>query len=133
MSARQLRVATLSAHLSKAPPLRVTAHVVLFFYILTDDLTSAVVLSVCLRAAQGRITYGANEMPAEAGTPFWKLVLKQFDDLLVKILIGAALISFGLALFDGEGAGAFVEPGVIILILVANATVVRRCRLTASA
>ena len=26
--------------------------------------------------------------PATAGTPFWKLVLKQFDDLLVKV--GAA-------------------------------------------
>ena len=62
-------------------------------------------------------------MPAEAGTPFWKLVLKQFDDLLVKILIAAALISFCLGIADGEGAAAFVEPGVIILILVANATV----------
>ena len=62
-------------------------------------------------------------MPAEAGTPFWKLVLKQFDDLLVKILIAAAVISFALGIADGEGAAAFVEPGVIILILVANATV----------
>jgi Ca2+ transporting ATPase len=62
-------------------------------------------------------------MPAEAGTPFWKLVLKQFDDLLVKILIAAAVVSFILGIADGEGATAFVEPGVIILILVANATV----------
>lgn len=48
-----------------------------------------------------------------AGTPFWKLVLKQFDDLLVKILIAAAIVSFVLALINGEtGLTAFLEPSV---------------------
>lgn len=48
-----------------------------------------------------------------AGTPFWKLVLKQFDDLLVKILIAAAIVSFVLALVNGEtGLIAFLEPSV---------------------
>lgn len=47
------------------------------------------------------------------GTSFWKLVLKQFDDLLVKILIAAALVSFVLALVNGEtGLTAFLEPSV---------------------
>lgn len=47
------------------------------------------------------------------GTPFWKLVLKQFDDLLVKILIAAAVVSFLLALVNGEtGLTAFLEPSV---------------------
>lgn len=48
-----------------------------------------------------------------AGASFWKLVLKQFDDLLVKILIVAALVSFVLALINGDtGLTAFLEPSV---------------------
>jgi hypothetical protein len=48
-------------------------------------------------------------------------VLKQFDDLLVKILIVAAVVDLVIALASGEtGLGAFVEPSVIVLILVAN-------------
>ncbi|KAK6116022.1 hypothetical protein DH2020_008291 [Rehmannia glutinosa] len=58
------------------------------------------------------------------GTPFWRLVLKQFDDLLVKILIAAAVVSFFLALANGEtGLSAFLEPSVILMILAANAAV----------
>jgi P-type Ca2+ transporter type 2A len=68
--------------------------------------------------------YGLNELQPEPGTPLWKLILKQFDDLLVKILIIAAVVDFCIALVNGEsGIGAFIEPLVIILILVANATV----------
>ena len=71
-----------------------------------------------------RTRFGPNELPDEEKTPFYKLVLKQFDDLLVKILIGAAVVDLIIALSNGEtGAAAFVEPGVIVLILVANATV----------
>ncbi|KAM7520924.1 hypothetical protein LguiB_019886 [Lonicera macranthoides] len=68
--------------------------------------------------------YGRNVLPQEGSTPFWKLVLKQFDDLLVKILIAAAIVSFLLALVDGEtGLTAFLEPSVILMILAANAAV----------
>jgi Ca2+ transporting ATPase len=74
-------------------------------------------------AEHGRI-YGRNVLPQEGSTPFWKLVLKQFDDLLVKILIAAAVVSFLLALVDGEtGLTAFLEPSVILMILAANAAV----------
>ncbi|KAL2548822.1 Calcium-transporting ATPase 3 [Forsythia ovata] len=68
--------------------------------------------------------YGKNVLPQEQSTPFWKLVLKQFDDLLVKILIAAAIVSFLLALANGEtGLSAFLEPSVILMILAANAAV----------
>ena len=74
-------------------------------------------------AAQARRRWGPNELPPDPGTPFWKLVLKQFDDLLVKILIAAAAVSLLIGLADGEGWSSLVEPGVIVLILFANATV----------
>ncbi|EFJ45835.1 hypothetical protein VOLCADRAFT_105844 [Volvox carteri f. nagariensis] len=73
---------------------------------------------------KARSRYGRNELAPEEATPLWKLILKQFDDLLVKILLAAAVADFIIALSDGEGVlGALVEPFVIVLILVANATV----------
>lgn len=70
--------------------------------------------------------WGPNQLPAEEGKALWVLILEQFDDLLVKILILAAVISFILALFEtdeDEKTTAFVEPLVIVTILVANAAV----------
>lgn len=76
--------------------------------------------------AKAQALYGFNELVQEESTPLWKLVLEQFDDLLVKILLGAAVMSFFIALFEGgthEGLAAFVEPIVILTILVINAGV----------
>ena len=56
----------------------------------------------------------------------WKLLLQQFDDLLVKVLLGAATISFMLALSESDSSArghAMVEPLVIVVILVLNAVV----------
>ena len=77
-----------------------------------------------------RDEYGWNELDKEDATPLWKLVLEQFDDTLVKILLAAAVVSFALAYFDDkgehadeEGILAYIEPIVILVILILNAIV----------
>ena len=68
---------------------------------------------------------GENKLDDEEETSIWDKVREAFDDLLAKILLLAAFISFVIALIsDGdEGLAAYVEPFVIILILVLNAMV----------
>ena len=67
------------------------------------------------------------ELPEDPPTPLWELILEQFKDQLVLILLASAVISFVLALLedtsDSSWWSAFVEPMVILLILVANAAV----------
>jgi len=75
------------------------------------------------RIEELRARHGFNELEKEPSTPLWKLVLEQFDDSLVRVLLLAAAVSFGLALLENEGPRAFVEPLVILLILVLNAIV----------
>ncbi|KAM0451349.1 hypothetical protein ACHAPV_005334 [Trichoderma viride] len=71
-----------------------------------------------------RNQHGRNAIPEEPPTPLWELILEQFKDQLVIILLGSAAVSFVLALFEDEGGwSAFVDPAVILTILILNAVV----------
>ncbi|KAI5068427.1 hypothetical protein GOP47_0016772 [Adiantum capillus-veneris] len=84
-----------------------------------------------------REKYGWNELDKEKSKPLWKLLMEQFDDTLVKILLVAAMVSFVLAVFEdttdtvanglednpSAQVSAYVEPFVILSILILNALV----------
>ncbi|KAL3530676.1 hypothetical protein ACH5RR_009998 [Cinchona calisaya] len=75
-----------------------------------------------------RQIYGFNELEKHEGPSIFRLILDQFNDTLVRILLVAAVVSFVLAWYDGDEGGemeitAFVEPLVIFLILIVNAIV----------
>lgn len=69
---------------------------------------------------RSRCRIHANTLPAlpeDPPTPIWELILEQFKDQLVLILLGSAALSFVLALFEGgEGWTAFVDPIVVSLL-----------------
>ena len=59
--------------------------------------------------------FGPNELVERKGPSFWKLLLDQFNQFLVIILIVAAMISFAL--------GEWLDGGAILSIVVLNAVI----------
>ncbi|SGY75586.1 BQ5605_C005g03433 [Microbotryum silenes-dioicae] len=88
------------------------------------DITAASGLS-SQQVLENRKAFGENVLPQEDPTPLWELILEQFKDQLVLILLASAAVSFVLAYFEesDDKATAYVEPIVILLILIANAVV----------
>ncbi|KAI6249628.1 Calcium-transporting ATPase sarcoplasmic/endoplasmic reticulum type [Erysiphe necator] len=73
---------------------------------------------------QARVKYGRNAIAEEPPTPIWELILEQFKDQLVLILLSSAALSFVLAFFEEDGGlTAFIDPLVILTILILNAVV----------
>lgn len=75
-----------------------------------------------------RQRFGWNELEKGEAKPFWRLVVEQFEDTLVQILLAAAGVSFLLALSDvgkneSPGIEAFTEPLVILSIIILNAVI----------
>jgi len=77
------------------------------------------------QVAESRAKYGRNEIPPGEKTSLLEMIMDQFKDLLVLILLGAACVSIVLALLEDpeDRLAAFVEPAVIFIILILNATV----------
>jgi len=65
--------------------------------------------------AQRAIQHGPNTLPSGASRSFWSLLLEQFSDFMILVLLGAAVIS-GLV-------GDVVDTLVILAIVVLNAVI----------
>ena len=75
---------------------------------------------------QRRKKYGKNGLPDEPPKSLISLIIEQFEDTMVRLLLLAAVVSFILAIFEDdedEKLTAYIEPLVIMTILVLNATV----------
>lgn len=63
--------------------------------------------------------YGYNELTAKKPRSLLSRFAEQFNDFMILILLGAALLSFLSSLFEGKAD--FAEPAIILIIVVMNA------------
>src|SRR5215470_1833272 len=62
---------------------------------------------------QSRRQFGANRLTALPREPIWKKFLDKFDEPIIKILLGAALLSMFVDLFQHTPVTAGVSLGVV--------------------
>jgi Ca2+-transporting ATPase len=65
--------------------------------------------------------YGRNEVAAERPIPAWRRFLRQFEDLLVLLLLGAAAVSAFLWVYEPDASLPY-EALAILAVVVLNAT-----------
>ncbi len=65
--------------------------------------------------------YGKNELPAVKGPGLLKKFFMQFNDFMIYTLLCAAIISFAVSFMHGEPD--FIEPAIILIIVMVNAWV----------
>lgn len=63
--------------------------------------------------------YGYNELSAGKPRSLLSRFAEQFNDFMILILLGAALVSFLSSLFEGKAD--FAEPAIILIIVIINA------------
>jgi Ca2+-transporting ATPase len=62
-------------------------------------------------ASKRRSQYGPNELPVESGTSLWELLISQFTDVMVLVLIVAAVVSIVI----GDTKDAIVIMAIVVL------------------
>jgi len=68
--------------------------------------------------AQARLSrHGRNELAADKPDPAWRKFLRQFQDVLVILLLTATAISLGLWLYEGESALPYEAIAIFSIVL----------------
>jgi Ca2+-transporting ATPase len=69
------------------------------------------------QVAESRAKHGVNVLTPPERDPWWKLYLEKFDDPVIRILIIAGLLSFGVGFTHGE---YYEGIGIVIAVLLAT-------------
>ena len=68
-------------------------------------------------ARSGLERHGANELASERPIPAWRRFLRQFQDVLVILLLGATAISAGLWAFERDAAWPYEAIAIFAVVL----------------
>ncbi|MBF8299018.1 MAG: yloB [Dehalococcoidia bacterium] len=72
-------------------------------------------------AADRLARYGPNQLKSAPPVSMWKLLLEEFSNPLILILLGAAVVLFVVA-FVGDDPSQNIDAGLILGIVIINAT-----------